>query len=258
MNPLDNIRVVLVRTIYGGNLGAVCRAMKNMGLSDLVLVNPNPDMDFYDAQKYALHAQDVLENRRQVASVPEAVADCSIVAATTGLKGLYRSHAKTPREWAPRLLESACTGRVALVFGPEHHGLSNEEMQYATLLITIPSSPAYPSLNLAQAVMICAYELFVASGQFQPPREIHPEAPVVMRERMLSLWREMLLTIGFCDEIKIDHMMMAFRRIFGRGYLSEADVNILMGLARQAMWSAKHTPQERRRSKAAAPAEPSS
>lgn len=241
LNPLDNIRIVLVRTIYGGNLGAVCRAMKNMGLSDLVLVNPNPDLDFFEAQKYALHAEDVLANRQQVDSVPEAVGDCVIVAATTGLKGLYRSHAKTPREWAPRLLESAYSAKVALVFGPEHHGLSNEEMKYATHLITIPSSPAYPSLNLAQAVMICAYELYVASGQFQPPRELHPEAPVVMRERMFDLWRQMLLDIRFCDEIKIDHMMMAFRRIFGRGYLSEADVNILMGLARQAMWSARQS-----------------
>lgn len=244
MNPLANIRIVLVRPIYGGNLGAVCRAMKNMGLDRLVLVNPNPDLDFYEAQKYALHAEDVLANRRQVASVAEAVGDCAVVAATTGLKGLYRSHTKSPRELAPRLLESAQQHEVALVFGPENHGLSNEEMQYATHLVTIPSAPAYSSLNLAQAVMICCYELYVASGQYTPPREFHPEAPVVMRERMFELWRQMLLDIRFCDQIKIDHMMMGFRRIFGRGYLSEADVNILMGLARQAMWSAKRGASE--------------
>ncbi len=248
MDPLKHIRIVLVRPLYGGNLGAVCRAMKNMGLRELVLVNPSPDMDFSEAQKYALHAEDVLAERRQLDSVAEAVGDCAVVAATTGLKGLYRSHARTPRELAGRLLEAARDHRVALVFGPEHHGLSNEEMQFATHLLTIPSAPAYSSLNLAQAVMICCYELYTASAQWQPPKEFHPEAPVVMRERMFELWRQMLLDIKFCDNIKIDHMMMGFRRIFGRGYLSEADVNILMGLARQAMWSAaraRETPSDR-------------
>jgi tRNA/rRNA methyltransferase len=239
VNPLSNIRVVLVRPIYGGNLGAICRAMKNMGLSRLVLVNPHPDLDIQEAQKYALHADDILFAREQAASVAEAVGDCAVVAATTGLKGLYRSHTKTPRELAPRLLESAQQHPVALVFGPENHGLSNDEMQYATHLVTIPSTPAYSSLNLAQAVMLCAYELYLASQQYEPPKEFHPEAPVVMRERLFQLWREMLLDIKFCDEVKIDHMMMGFRRIFGRGYLSEADVNILMGLARQASWCAE-------------------
>lgn len=245
MNPLSNIRIVLVRPIYGGNVGAVCRAMKNMGVSDLWLVKPNPEMDLMEARKFALHAADVFENRRVAESVFDAVQDCAVVAATTGLKGLYRSHAKSPREHAARLLETAFHHKVALVFGPEHHGLSNEEMRLATILITIPSSTAYPSLNLAQAVLICCYELFLASGVYAPPREYHPEAPIEMRERFLELWREMLLAIRFCDEGKLDHMMFAFRRIFGRGYLSEADVNILMGVARQAMWAARHGPRQR-------------
>lgn len=243
MNPLRNIRVVLARPIYGGNLGAVCRAMKNMGLSDLVLVQPSPELDFHEAHKYALHADDVLNERRQCESVREAVADCAVVAATTGQKGLYRSHARTPREVAPRLLEAAQQHRAALLFGPENHGLSNDEMEVATHIVTIPSAPAYSSLNLAQAVMVCCYELWVAAGQYQPPTERHPEAPIVMRERLFDLWRQMLLDVKFCDEIKIDHMMMGFRRIFGRGYLSEADVNILMGLARQAQWCAHRMPK---------------
>lgn len=244
VNALTNIRVVLARPIYGGNLGAVCRAMKNMGLADLALVQPAPGLDFHEAHKYALHAEDVLDARRQFDSVREAVADCAVVAATSGQKGLYRSHAKSPREIAPRLLEAAQQHKVALLFGPENHGLSNDEMQVATHIVTIPSSPDYSSLNLAQAVMICCYELWVESGRFKPPREFHPEAPVVMRERMFDLWRQMLLDVKFCDEVKIEHMMMGFRRIFGRGYLSEADVNILMGLARQAQWCAHKMPRE--------------
>lgn len=237
MDPLRNIRIVLVRPIYGGNLGAICRAMKNMGLSHLWLVKPEPDLDFSEAQKFAVHAaDDILAGRRQVDSVEEAVGDCAVVAATTGLKGLYRSHTKSPREVAPRLLESARHHQVAVMFGPEDHGLSNEEMKRATHLVTIPSTNAYSSLNLAQAVMLCCYELWLATEQYQPPKEFHPEAPVVMRERLFQLWQQMLLDIKFCDEKKLEHMMMGFRRIFGRSYLSEADVNILMGLARQAMW----------------------
>ncbi len=242
MNPLRNIRVVLVRPLYGGNLGAVCRAMKNMGLADLRLVNPAPDLDFHEARKYALHAEDVLTGRQQHATLLEAVGDCAAVAATTGQKGLYRSHARPPRDAAPGLLETSRGHAVALVFGPEHHGLSNEEMQVATHILTIPSSPAYSSLNLGQAVLVCCYELWVASGMYQPKQEFHPEASVVMRERMLALWQTMLLETGFCDDKKIEHMMMGFRRIFSRSYLSEADVNILMGLARQAVWRAHHGP----------------
>jgi len=239
VNLLANIRIVLVRPIYGGNLGAVCRSMKNMGLADLWLVKPEPDLDYSEAHKYAVHAaDDILANRHQVESVEEAVGDCAVVAATTGLKGLYRSHTKSPREVAPRLLESAQNHQVAVMFGPEDHGLSNEEMKRATHLVTIPSTNAYSSLNLAQAVMICCYELWLAAEQYQPPKEFHPEAPVVMRERLFQLWQQMLLEIKFCDEKKLEHMMMGFRRIFGRSYLSEADINILMGLARQAMWCA--------------------
>ena len=246
MNPLRNSRIVLVRPIYGGNLGAVCRAMKNMGLADLWLVKPEPDLDFNEAQKYALHAaDDVLAHRRQVDTVEEAINDCAVVAATTGLKGLYRSHTKSPREVAPRLLESAQNHPVAVMFGPEDHGLSNEEMKRATHIVTIPSTNAYSSLNLAQSVMVCCYELWLATEQYQPPQEFHAEAPVVMRERLFQLWQEMLVDIKFCDHKKLEHMMMGFRRIFGRSYLSEADVNILMGLARQAMWCAEQMKKEK-------------
>jgi tRNA/rRNA methyltransferase len=235
---LRNIRIVLVRPIYGGNLGAVCRAMKNMGLSNLALVAPSADLDFFEAHKYALHAQDVLDGRRQFATLAEAVADCALVAGTTARLGLYRSHARTPREWAPRLLEAAAGRPVAVVFGPEDDGLSNEELALCTQIVRIPSTHRYASINLAQAVMICAYELYVASGSFEPPRERYEDATLVMRERMLEKWRQMLWDIGFFDEVKADHMMMAVRRIFARGPLTEADANILMGVAQQAMWMA--------------------
>ena len=235
-DALRNVRIVLVRPIYGGNIGAVARAMKNMGIRDLALVNPRPDVDWNEARQRAYRALDILESQRRFASLAAAVADCGLVAGTTARPGLYREHARTPREWAPRLLEAALDMPVALVFGPEDSGLTNEEIAVCTQIIQIPSSEDYPSLNLSHAVMVCCYELFVASGTFFPREERSPEAPSHLRERMFAMWRSALLAIGFMDEQKADHMMMGLRRILSRGPLTVADVKILMGIARQAQW----------------------
>lgn len=236
MNPLRNIRIVLVRPTYGGNLGSVCRAMKNMDLSRLVLVQPNPAMNFSEAQQMSMHAQDVLDAREQFDSLAEAVKDCQRVYGTTARKGLYRSHCKSPREWAPDLVEQAAAGPVAIAFGTEDSGLTNEELSMCTNVIRIPSSTWYSSLNLSQAVMICCYELFLANEHYEAPQELHPEAPHQMRERMFAMWGELMHEIGFFDDDTSEHMMMAFRRIFARGKLSEADANIMMGVVRQTQW----------------------
>lgn len=238
-HPLNNIRVVLVRPCYGGNMGSVCRSMKNMGISDLAIVQPRPDMNFAEAQMMALHAIDILENRKVFNSVREAVADCALIAGTTARSGLYRVHSKSPREWAPTLLDSARANKVALLFGPEDDGLSNEDLEVCTQVIRIPSSFKYESLNLAQAVMICCYELFVESGVFEPKQEPTGEAHSIMRERMMEIWQEMLKDVGFFNRDNEDHMMMGVRRIFSRGKLTEADCNIMMGIARQIQWYAK-------------------
>lgn len=236
---LRNVHAVLVRPLYGGNIGSVCRAMKNMGLSSLRLVVPQESVDWDEAAKMAVSAQDLLEGRREYSDLAAAVADCVQVAGTTNRAGLYRAHSYTPREWAPVFLDSAREHPVALVFGPEDNGLSNEELALCTQIIRIPSSPRYPSLNLAQAAMVCCYELFLATGHFQPAGEHHPEAPSVLRERMVAMWDDMLRDIGFYEEEKAEHMLMAMRRIFSRGKLSVADVNILMGIARQTQWKIK-------------------
>ena len=235
---LANIRIVLVNPLYGGNVGSICRAMANMGLSDLVLVAPaNLNMD--EARMMAVAAKDILEARRVVGTLDEAVADCGLVMGTTVRAGLYRAHVRTPRDWAPRILESASAGKVALVFGRENSGLTNEELALCTNLIQVPSSPDYPSLNLAQAVMVCCYELFVAAGTFVPPEELSPECAAATREHMFKMWREMLLEIGFMEEAKADHMMLGLRRIFGRNPLTDDDVRIMMGIARQVLWKAR-------------------
>ncbi len=235
---LTNIRIVLVGPLYGGNVGSVCRAMANTGLSDLALVAP-PALDLEEARKMACHADGILESRTEHASLETAIADCGLVIGTSARKGLYRQHARTPREWAPTILEAAATGRAAYVFGREDKGLTNEELALCTHIVQIPTTESYTSLNLSQAVMICCYELFTAAGLYTPPEEKSERVAATVRERMFAIWRELLLDIGFMEPAKADHMMQGFRRVMGRGVLTDDDARIMMGIARQADWAAR-------------------
>ena len=239
---LDQVIVVLARPAFGGNVGSICRAMMNMGLSHLRIASPRGNLFEEELRKMALHAISIYEERKDFDTLADAVADCSLVAISTARTGLYRDHARSPREWTARLLEEAAQGgKVALVFGNEINGVDNEELKLATQIIQIPSSEKYTSLNLAQAVMICAYELYVAANEFEPAEEHSPEAPAELRERMFQIWEETLLDIGFMKEEKSDHMMLGLRRILSRGRLTENDVKILMGMAKQAQWAAKNS-----------------
>jgi tRNA/rRNA methyltransferase len=236
---LDNIRIVLVGPLYGGNVGSVCRAMANMGLCDLAIVSER-SLNMDEARKMACHATDILESRSTHETLQDAVQDCGTVMGTSARTGLYRQHAKTPREWAPVVLEDTSRGRVALVFGREDKGLSNEELAVCSRIIQIPTSDSYTSLNLSQAVMVCCYEVFAASDIYEPPIEKSPLAETALRERMFDIWRELLLKVGFMDAEKSDHMMLGFRRVMGRGAISEDDVRIMMGVARQTEWAVDH------------------
>ncbi len=231
--PLTNVRVVLVRPRGAANVGAVARAMKNMGLRDLVLVRPAP-MRLFWSKAMAVHAEDVLSRVRRCDSLAEAVADCGLVVGTTCRGGLYRAAAEPAREAAPRIMAAAGANRVALVFGPEDHGLSNGDLQCCHELMVIPSDPAYPSLNLAQAVMVCCYELFLAANATAATAPVL--APAERVERMFQHLKSACLSIGFLHRDNPDHIMFAFRRLLGRARLEERDVNILLGLARQIEW----------------------
>lgn len=235
MQLLENIRIVLCRPIYGGNIGAVCRAMANMGLSDLALVGA-ANINWDEARKMSCAAHNILANHKSASAIDEAAADCVLVVGATARRGLYRQHATTPRECAHLILNAARGGKVALVFGPEDNGLNNMELGFCNRLIQIPSSKEYRSLNLSHAVMICAYELFMASGTFEPAGEKSPDANTRLKERMFAMWEDMLLRIGFMETDKAQHMMLGVRRIFSRGKLTEDDVRILMGIARQTLW----------------------
>lgn len=234
----DNVRIVLVGPLYGGNLGSVCRAMCNMGLSDLAVVTPHKNLDMNEAHKMACHSQHILKNMSVHNDLISAISDCTISIATSARRGLYRQHAVTPREIMPTVINETLNGKVAIVFGREDNGLTNDELTMCTNILNIPTATQNTSINLAQAVLICCYELFVASDQFEPQEEKSDPATMQMREMMFKLWRETLLDIGFMHEDKADHMMYGLRRILSRGQLSGDDVKILMGIARQAQWAA--------------------
>jgi len=237
--PQSALRVVLVSPLYGGNVGSACRAMANMGVSDLAVVAPQVT-DWREAEVMAVHAGDILARRKTCAALEEAVADCVAVVGTTARKGLYRQHAKSAREWAPELAALSERGPVALVFGREDKGLLNEEVAICTHLVQIPTDEGYSSLNLAQAVLLLCYELFLAQGSFTPIEEKSDLAPGKLREQLARMWRQLLLDIGFMEPEKADHMMAGILRVFSRGALTTDDVNILLGIARQADWARRH------------------
>ena len=226
----------MISPLYGGNVGSVCRAMANTGMNDLAIANPRK-LDEKEARMMACAARDILDSRTEYATFADSIADCVEVVCTSARVGLYRSHSTTPKRAANDILKSAETGKVALVFGPEDCGMTNEDLALATKILQIPTSPVNTSLNLSQAAMVCCYELFTATGEFHPTEEKSPRATSEFRERMFDIWRETLLEIGFMKDDKSDHMMLGLRRVLSRGNLSVDDVKIMMGIAKQAQWA---------------------
>ena len=244
---LSNVRVVLVGTLYGGNVGSVCRAMANCGVRDLRLVAPDPGLSWDEAGRMAVHADDVLAARRVHATLAEAVSDCAAVVGTSRRGGLYRRHFADSREVAPELVATAAAGGpVALVFGREDKGLLNEELLLCTHVVQIPASPDYPSYNLAQAVLLLCHEVFRAAAGPARNRELEssPLASADLRARLLAKLRAHLLRVGFMREENADHMMEGFGRVFARGVRTEADAKLLMGAVQQSEWALR-APMER-------------
>jgi tRNA/rRNA methyltransferase len=235
---LTNLRVILVRPRGSGNIGSVARAMKNLGAGELAIVGKARTQSFW-ARAMAAHGRDTLAAAKSYASIREAIGDCTMVVGTTCRSGLYRSHSQTPREVAPAIVSAALKDKVALLFGPEDHGLSNKDLEHCQLLVTIPTHPNYPSLNVAQAVVVCLYEIYLASlAPMQNDGEIQ-RAEAEYIERLFDIMRSSLLKIGFLDSENPEHMLLAFRRIFGRAGLEDKDVRILTGMFRQIEWYAK-------------------
>jgi tRNA/rRNA methyltransferase len=234
---LDNLRIVLVRPRGSGNIGSVARAMKNVGAKELAIVGNARTQSFW-AKAMAVHGRDILQEAKRYPTIRDAIADCTLVIGTTCRAGLYRSHSQTPRQLAPTIAAAARSSKVALLFGPEDHGLSNKDLEHCQLLINIPANPDYQSFNVAQAVVICLYEVYVASlTTIVDDGLVRAQAEDI--ERLFDIMRNALLKIGFLDSENPEHMLLAFRRIFGRTGLEDKDVRILTGMFRQIEWYAK-------------------
>lgn len=227
------IRIVLVGTTHPGNIGAVARAMKNMGLMDLLLVNPRY-FPHDDATARASGAEDVLEAARVLDSLADAIGDCRYVA---GASARPRTRAigwptLTPRDCAARLHHESEQGVVAAVFGPEKSGLTNEDLDLCHTLVTIPAVPDFSSLNLAMAVQVLCYELRVAAPGGQVPgsaREV-PLASAAELERFYTHLEEVLAASGFLDAEHPRYLMRRLRRLFLRAEPDCNEINILRGI----------------------------
>jgi tRNA/rRNA methyltransferase len=234
----STIAIVLVEPAGALNVGSVARVMKNMGLQQLVLVNPQCDRHSEGARKMAVHAKDILESAREVASLSEALAGCQRAIATTGRSRTAELTIETPRQCLPWLL--ADNLNTALIFGREDRGLSNEELQYAQRYVSIPANPAYPSLNLAQAVAICSYELFQASADSILSVEAPPPAPIDRLEDYYRHLERILLDIGYLYSHTAAARMKKIRRISHRAQLTAEDLALLRGMLRQIDWYRQH------------------
>jgi tRNA (cytidine32/uridine32-2'-O)-methyltransferase len=226
---LGNIRIVLVETTHPGNIGAVARAMKNMCLEKLVLVNPKgyPNAE---ATARASGAHDLLANARVCATLDEALEGCRVAAGTSARLRNVAWPQYEPRECAERLLGEAGQGEVALVFGRESSGLTNAELDRCQYLVHIPANQVYSSLNLSQAVQVLTYELLMAE---RAGRALVEEArETVTLEEMEGFYRHLeqaMEEVGFSDPRQSNKLQRRLRRLFFRARPDKDEINILRG-----------------------------
>jgi len=220
----------MVHTTHPGNIGAAARAMKNMCLTELVLVAPR-EFPCAEATARASGADDVLASARVVDSLADAVSDCRIV---IGASARLRSVAwpvVAPREAARLAASEARAGAVSIVFGRESSGLSNDELDLCTHLVHIPTNPDYSSLNVAMAVQVLSYELMQAAGE--PLPAVEENDPVASNAEMEGFFRHLeqaLDEIGFTDELRAHKLLRRLRRLFHRAAPDSEEVNILRGI----------------------------
>ncbi len=230
------VRIVLVETSHPGNIGASARAMKTMGLSNLVLVAPK-EFPCAEATARASGADDVLAGARVVASLSEAIEDCGfVVGASARLRSLPWPTVD-PRVCARSICEQAADNGVAIVLGPEHSGLTNEDLGLCHQLVHIPANPEYSSLNLAMAVQVLCYELRMAqdeaSGVVVAAGREAREAPLATADELDGFHQQMEKLLAAAGFLKPDHpkqLKLRLRRIFHRSRLDQIEINILRGM----------------------------
>ena len=234
-NTLANIRIVLIQTSHPGNIGSAARAMKTMGLSELVLVKPK---SFPDDQAVTMssNAADILDNATVVDSVQDALAGCHLVVGTSA------RHERTlawevlePRECSQKITKQAKTGGVAILFGRENSGLTNDELALCHYLVHIPTNPDYSSLNLASAVQILSYECRIANEALAKKPQISEinSDEIATADAMESYYDHLeaaMVESNFLDPENPKHLMTRLRRLYGRAKVTTSEINILRGM----------------------------
>ena len=233
-SPLENISIVLINTSHPGNIGAAARAMKAMGLSRLVLVEP-AEFPSGKATALASGADDVLANARVVPTLAEAVKGCHFVVGTSARVRGVSLPLVEPRACAGKIVEEAMSAPVALVFGREDRGMTNDELGRCHLQVHIPTNPDFSSLNLGAAVQVLSYELRMVElnrqgGVELPVPRSHDLAPVEDVERFYEHLHKTLVQIGFLEHSSHEKIMAKLRRMYGRIRPDRVELSILRGI----------------------------
>jgi tRNA (cytidine32/uridine32-2'-O)-methyltransferase len=230
----QNIQVILVNPSHPGNMGAVARAMKNMGLTQLVIVAPQRDVLDSEARARAAGALDILRQATVTASFDQAIAQCGLVIGASARLRTIPWPAVDPHQCAQRVVQTALTQKVALVFGREDTGLTNEELDKCHWHVHIPANPEYSSLNLGAAVQVITYEIRMAMLALQGPilqvPADHPLATAADLEGLYAHLESTLKQIGFYDPTNPRQLFRRLRRLFNRSQLDKMEMNILRGI----------------------------
>ena len=245
---LSRVRVVLVNTSHPGNIGAVARAMKNMGLQQLSLVQP-AEFPSAEATARASGADDILMSAQVVGTLEEAIADCALVVGASARLRTISWPTLDPKACAERMIDVAESDQVALVMGRERTGLTNAELEHCHYLVHIPANPDYTSLNVAAATQVLVYELRMAAlakakvldSQW---RSDHPFATNEELEGLYAHFETALTQLGFLDPDNPRQLMRRLRRLFNRSQLDRMEVNILRGILATAEKGGKRKAQD--------------
>lgn len=236
LSLLNNIKIILVETSHAGNIGGVARAMKNMSLAELRLVTPK-NFPNADATARASGADDVLANAKIYTDLASAIHDCQLVIGCSARARTISWPELTPRENAEKCVQQPQEKPIALIFGRENSGLKNHELDLCHYLLRIPCNEAYSSLNLAAAVQVVCYELFIAAGETPSQTSIgdQEDRSLATAEKMELFYQHLqqtLLDIGFLHPSKSRSMMRRLRRIYNRVQLDTKELDILRGILR--------------------------
>lgn len=229
---LENIKIVMVGTTHPGNIGAAARAMHNMSIANLALVDPQCPVGQV-AYSRASGANLVLDQRETFADLPAAIADCSCVIATSARRRSLAWPELEPQEMAGKILEMDDASRVALVFGREHSGLTNDEMQLCNYMVCIPTNPEFSSLNVASAIQLLCYEIYRQQSitPLAGSKE-HDELPATSGELegYFEHLQRVLEQSGFLDPQQPGLIMQRLRRLYLRSEMTRNEINILRGM----------------------------